>query len=67
MAGGSIHIYPKILIKIYIRLLGEKEFFCMYTLGSGENEFVIILGMLSDALELHANVVNFVYYGKARF
>ena len=63
-ARGSIHLYPKILTKIYIRLLGEKEFFCMYTLGSEENEFLIVLGMLSDAFELDANVVNFVYYGK---
>ena len=32
----------------------------------GKNEFFFILWKLSDAFELDANVINFVYYGKTR-
>ena len=32
----------------------------------GKNEIFFILWILSDAFELDANIVNFVYYGKTR-
>ena len=60
-----IHFSPKILVKMYIRLLKENKLFRCYTLGFVEkNDFLFVLWILSDAFELDANVVNFVYYGK---
>ena len=45
----------------------KKEFFCMYTLGfGGKNELLIIVWISSHAFELDGNVANLVYYGKTR-
>ena len=61
------HFFPEFLIKMYMKLLGKDESFVYNTFAiSVKNYFLFIIWILSNAFELGANVVNFVYYGKTR-
>ena len=60
------HIFPEFLIKMYVRILGKESFVCNTFEFLVKNDFHFIIWILSDAFELDANVVNFVYYGKTR-
>ena len=47
-------------------MLLEEKWILLYIIHEyfWKNDFLLILWILSDAFELDANVVNFVYYGK---